>query len=427
MSKLKKLVTNPDLFVKDFLKKKISIYTDLELKPKMPEIPAKKMASSANTTKKSAQFTKTTSTISNEVKKNPITVPDPTLIMENILDIGQNLSLIHCGEGLSIGYEHCYDWIKLTNKIKNNTIILVRSLDLYKKLRKEFSDRNIVYAKNPTDVEELLKNISVKNICFVSNTANNIHLLRFNNYYHIFIGHFNSSRQPEMHKYLRVYDELWLPSENKYQDFLGKMDPRHLKVKKVANPYNDHIFSDNKVIKNLLYIPSFDLDIKDSFLMNIVDIIEEKKNQDFIFSLKLEDKKNEKLFYSSLQSVHDLVNLIDANLTRNQILCHTHAMICDFQNESTIEKYLSLNIPVLIYISSHTENTEQFNLKIKNSKILSNCSTFNNKDELFHILSKLKHGHDELLVNREDFLLNFYGLSKDSNEIFEQNLAFLAN
>ena len=422
MSKLSKLVKNPELFMKDFVKNKISTYADFDLKPKTPALPVKTI-----TSKKTVTTPKKASVTSDELKKKPEIIPDPTLIMENISNLDQDLSLIHCGEGLAIGCEHSNEWIKLTNQIKNKIVILVRNLELYKKLSQKFSDRNIVYAKNPIDIEELLKSISVKNICFVSNTANNIHLLRFNNYYHIFIGHFNATRQPEMHKYLRVYDELWLPSEKKHQDFLSKMNPRHLTIKKVENPYNDYIFSDNKVIKNVLYIPSFDLDIKDSFLMGMVDIIEERKHQEFIFNLHLEDGKDEKLFHSSLQSVSDLVNFVDSSPTKNQILCHANVVVCDFQNESVIAKYLSLNIPVLIYVSELTENKDQFILKIKKSKILSNCYVFSNKSDLFNTLNRLKDGFDDLLSQREDFLLNFYGLSKDSKNIFEQNLAFLAN
>ncbi len=421
MSKFTKLVTNPELFMKDFVKNKINSYSGSNLEKKLPSFIRKEISSIQS---------KMLINPKNEKKLNNKNSPkkiEATLIMQSLsYHCSQEFTLIHCGESLTIGYEHCREWIGLTEKIKNNIAILVRNFDLYKKLYDEFPGRNILYAKTPIDIEELLSTILVNKICFVSNTANNIHLLRFNDYYHIFIGHFDYTRQPDTHKFFRVYDELWFSSEFKCEKFLEELDSRHLTIKNVLNPYNEFIFSENKFFKNLLFIPNFNLDIQYSFIMIFFNFVHERKCLDFIYNFHFE-KKEDEIYKDALNKISNLINFVDASSSRNEILSHTDVVICDYTNEVLVKKYLALNIPVLIYVPEYLNECVDLNISSLSNDIFSNCSTFSHLDDLLRILNDLKNGNDQKAEKREAYLLYYYGLSKNSHTIFEKNIEFLVN
>lgn len=419
MSKLSKLVNNPELFVKDFIKKKLDIHSsNTEVVNEVKKSVAVKKVAIAE---KKVPVKKVESVAKKNVAVNKVVVPERTLITENIALMESYSTLIHCGENAQVGQIHLRVWLNLLSYRKKNVIFLVRNLDLYKKLTTEFPDFNIGYAKTPIDIEALLNIFSIKNICFTSNTANNIHLLRFNNYNHIFIGCFDPMRQPDMHKYLRVYDELWLHSPAKVNEFLKNNSPRHLTVKNIGNPHNNYLFNGNNCVKNILYVPNFKIDSRDSILLDMVNIVKNRNDQKFIFNFFSILNEHSEIFNSAISEIKSLINVVPNNVTNLQLLSSAQAVVCDFNDENLIERFINNNIPVLLYISENSANKPDFLLKIKESEVLKCCYVFSSESEMLDILNCLMQGQDDLKDLRQDYLAEYCGITDDSNKVFKEH------
>lgn len=85
----------------------------------------------------------------------------------------------------------------------------------------------------------------------LQNTANNIHLIRFIEYKHIFIGHFDEDRQPSLHKYFKAYDECWFYSSVKMNMFEEQiLSPSHLTIKSSSSSW---VLKCDNDFKNIIY------------------------------------------------------------------------------------------------------------------------------------------------------------------------------
>lgn len=423
MSKFSKLINKPELFVKDLLKKRLDIPTDFQTKEKSLALSTSKTSNEAKkiVAKKNDTAVKKVSSLLKEVRV------EQTLITEFVELTDNYYMLIHCGESASIGYLHTKEWCFLLSDFKKSIIFLVRNLELYNKLTKEFPEYNIAFAKNPIDIEALLAKFLVKNIFFTSNTANNIHLLRFNDYNHIFIGCYDPLRQPDMHKYLRVYDELWLHSASRVRDFLENNDPRHLKIVNIGNPYNDYLFTESNCIRNIVYVPDFTIEFKDSFLLNMVDYIKSSRNKKYLFSFFLQNKQDIEIFDSSISQIQRLVNVVQSDTTDLQLLSTSQVAICDFNNETLITKFLNLNIPVLLYLPQYSKSTSEYSLRMSESLVYQNCYIFSDENQMISILNNLENGGDDLKEKRKEYLSDNSGITPDSNVFFRNFFNDLIN
>lgn len=437
LSKLSKLVTSPDIFFKDMVEKRIgkyvaaknkSIIYDKNIANGEKEIENKRKDEIRSLNKKNEIPKKV------EVKSN---AKIASIFLKNVNIYNPITTLIHCGESESVGFHQCKEWIEYLYEIRTSVVFLVRNLALYKKLILAFPERNIAYAKSPIDIENILnKLIYLKKIGFISNTANNIHLLRFNDYYHIYIGHYDDSRKPNIHKYFRVYDEVWLPNQKEVDDFCQEIDVRHIKVVNVGNPDESSIFKlvtsrVNKLLfPSVAYIPDWSINNIESIssVQHISKILDVILLKNLIFTVDVSMRVNEDLSIYKIRK--DLVNFIkcnqrNLNINENEMssidwLKNCNYFIVDYVDDKNLNKFLLLNCPVIVFIP----NNEVKN-KFKNSSALNVCYHFSNSVELEAIFNDLLNGVDLLREDREEYIKYFLGVDTDS--VFQENIKKLSS
>lgn len=271
-----------------------------------------------------------------------------TYNFQNIGDEKLVSIVFHCGENVSVGLPIILDWMELTENIKQHCVFVVRTIELYEGLLKKINNRNIVFAKSPIDIENLCSALpELKNICYLSNTANNIHFIRFNLYKHIFVGNFDTNRQPSAHKYFRVYDDVWVHSERVKEQFLKTIDKKHLEIYNVGNPFNQ--FFNRKILngetKKFYFVFNKNINLNKSFLSQFIYLCEANKINNFEFVV--EDNKGKNLSYLKNILKTNKYNIrftngIDVNEKYN-------AIVCDYESENLLRKLFLYNFPIYCY------------------------------------------------------------------------------
>jgi len=144
-----------------------------------------------------------------------------------------------------LAYNHITYWLEKFQQSNINFSILVRNINSYHKLIKEYPSEQILYANAPIDVETIVnKQPDLKIVFYTANLAKNIHLLRFNHLTHIFIGSKNSDYLSKINKSFRAYDEIWVSSQymiDKFKDTLKNIG--HLEFKIIGKPQLKEILS----------------------------------------------------------------------------------------------------------------------------------------------------------------------------------------
>ena len=142
--------------------------------------------------------------------------------------------LLHTGEGEN-GITHMNLWIPIFKQSEVDFVVMVRNYEVFKYLKSNYEELPIVFAKGDKEVKSVLYKMQSIEACFYpSNTGNNLHLLKFDNIKHIFIGHGDSDKTASAHKYFRVYDENWVAGEAHIDRFnnagFDHTGLRHIKV-----------------------------------------------------------------------------------------------------------------------------------------------------------------------------------------------------
>src|SRR5690606_35275420 len=120
-------------------------------------------------------------------RENPNIKSTNSVIISNIRLFKKTVHLLHTGEGLTHGPSHLDLWVEHFAKSCEEFAILVRNKALFDWAIKKYSYLDIVYAKNPSDVENILNKLPFINVIYYfSNTGNLIHTLRYNRYKHVF-------------------------------------------------------------------------------------------------------------------------------------------------------------------------------------------------------------------------------------------------
>src|SRR5690606_36151133 len=102
---------------------------------------------------------------------------------------------LHIGEGLVGGAHHTLAWYDALKQRKIPFIIICRSLRLYDFMRQKYGFEELVCLRTAKDVENLMEKISKpKLVLYPANTGNNIHLVRYPDICHVFIGHGDSDK-----------------------------------------------------------------------------------------------------------------------------------------------------------------------------------------------------------------------------------------
>ncbi|EAV9535460.1 hypothetical protein FFG91_09225, partial [Campylobacter coli] len=202
--------------------------------------------------------------------------------------------LIHTGENLKVGYGHLLYWLPEFFKSEIKFGILVRNKDLYKTIKNEYRTISVFFAQDSLEVESVLnKFANLKAIFYMSNSSNNIHLLRFNEYEHIFIGNENYNRDMQTTKVLKAYDELWLQSQSIIEKIKCSIkDINNMKIVKIGKPQLKNVLN-NEQKKSILCVFS----IVDNVVINSIQLLINysiKKNMKIKFVFSKLDKKNNK-------------------------------------------------------------------------------------------------------------------------------------
>jgi len=215
MGKFTKLIKNPKLFFIDAIKKRVE--------PKKSE--PKKSEPKKSEPKKS------------ESKKSEPKKSEPTFETYQLNLFYPYSILLHTGEGEN-GITHMNLWIPIFQKAEVDFVVLVRNYEVFKYLKENYENVPIIMAKSDKEVDKILKMMKSLKVCFYpSNTGNNIHILKYSDIKHIFIGHGDSDKMASAHKYFRVYDENWVAGEAHIDRFNNAgLDHTGIKHVKVGRP-----------------------------------------------------------------------------------------------------------------------------------------------------------------------------------------------
>ncbi|HFI4502719.1 TPA: CDP-glycerol glycerophosphotransferase family protein [Escherichia coli] len=418
MTKLTKLMTKPDLFFKDMLKKRIPF----EIKKE------------ANNQKESEQVSKL-----KKKAKEPNVIFDSNVIEQHKITDNIRFSteinhLIHIGE--LIKYSSYVDyWIGEFYCAKVNFALLVRDQKLYQWAISKYPQANIVYAKNASAVEEILNKLPhLRAVYYVSNTANLIHTLRYNNYKHIFLGHGNPEKTPSAHKFFRVYDEIWVDGQATIDRFKkASFNTDYMNFVIVGKPslkyiINSAIKNRNKsyTVKQISYLPTWEnLSEENNYSSShlspkLLFKMHERFNcKIFAKYHPLTGSRNkslaiiEKEINDCLVDCKDMTHIFDRNESIGKVLINSDLILCDYF--LGVEVCLSTLSPIFMYIP----NDVVLNLSKNQIDITRYAYVFSNTEQLISLINKvIFQGDDYLSGTRYKILDYIYGINETINNEF---------
>lgn len=307
--------------------------------------------------------------------------------------------LLQTGEN-SAGYNHLKYWIPEFLKSKIKFSILVRDKKLLEQIKNDFRMCDILYAHSALDVEEVLSKLqSLKTIFHMSNSGNNIHILRFNKYKHIFIGTENFDRDAQVTQMLKAYDELWLTSQASIDKISKQIDISDLTIKKIGKPQLNHLMVEKKEPNSFLYLlPNDDKLFDLNILKSVIKYISEKN-----FTISFVVAKNLKIsnkFLADFQKQLNEFALIQGlnykiyNELTDDLLIANQNIICDLYNYN--QKFLASNNIVYIYKPNDISIETVFKDKYIS---FDGFYSFSSVDELIYILNN----DDNMKEIREEF------------------------
>ncbi|MBN3002161.1 CDP-glycerol glycerophosphotransferase family protein [Chromobacterium alkanivorans] len=431
MGKLRKLINNPSLFFYDMAKKRGHIGNDA-MSP--PGVKMQSQAKPAAKTPAKAPAKPALSSIESASAKPALDTIDTSAInffMPAYL-------MIHTGEGEASGSLHLNSWIPYFAASGCPFVILTRNIALYKSIRAKYPLFPVVFAKNPIDVEAVVNRLPALKACFYpSNTGNNIHLLRFNHFEHIFIGHGDSDKSASAHKFFRVYDAIWVAGQAHIDRFKNAgFEPRHLNFVKVGRPNLREIlirsekpWHDRGFVPNILYLPTWEGTFEEqnysSTLLSGELIRCIKQRFDVDMSIKFHPmtgnrKKNLLNIHEELGNALDQQG-IDAVIEQkstpiNHLLRTANVFVCDIS--AAVSECLSANGPIFVFIPQDRE------IKLSSSDMSYEyySYTFHTIEELMAKMNQVLNGDDYLAERRMEAIDYMIGKEQTLHSEFIRQL-----
>lgn len=418
MSKFTKLLNTPTLFISDMLKKKVSLLNRVGLTNQ----------STSPTPKKNVA----------QAKKKP---PSPvTVITKNSRLFSRIAHLLHTGEGMTHGPSHLELWVGEFISSKEEFSILVRDFNLYNWAVDKYPYLNIIYAKNPTDVEKVLHKLPfLKAIYYFSNTGNLIHTLRYNRYQHIFLGHGDSDKSASAHKFFRVYDEIWVAGQAHIDRFKNAgFNTAHIDFVKVGRPNLKHIIKtsiDNEIeIKNKIskvtYFPTWEGVYEEnnysSAHLSVILLSEIQRKLNCKISAKYHPVTGSrdvtlKNITTSLQvEFADRTYMLDVaekSTPISNLIVGSDAFICDIS--AVVSECISSLSPIFIYIPTDRD----ISTSSSDMQYADYAYVFNNIPQLMELIDDvLINGNDYLKEARYKALDYLLSIDKTINDTFDHEL-----
>ena len=409
MSKLKKLIKNPDLFIQDFLKKRNLNEINLIKSLNIPFF---------------------------QKRENPNIKSTNSVITSNIRLFKKTVHLLHTGEGMTHGPSHLDQWVEHFAKSGEDFAILIRNKALFDWAIQKYSYLDIVYAKNPSDVENILNKLPfIKAVYYFSNTGNLIHTLRYNRYKHVFLGHGDSDKAASAHKFFRVYDEIWVAGQAHIDRFKNAgFNVEHIEFVKIGRPNLKDILNKRlnslaqdktpSQLNKLVYLPTwegvYDENNYSSAHLTVVMLSEVVKkfncNLDVKFHpvmgsrdntlLNLNLSLNEVFFASPVE-----VTIYTKEHPVDSFIGNGDAFICDIS--AVVSECISTLAPIFLYIPTDREIlTSSSDMQYSDY-----AYTFSNIEELLYLLDEVfikgKDSLAEMRYKALDYLLTIEATKKD--------------
>ena len=416
MSKLKKMISKPDLFIADMIKNKTGISLPVISKNRLPSV-------------ENVEHSK----IKLISEKNTVNYN-----FSHINFYSKIPFIIHCGEGLNAGLNQLIPWIPVFLKSEANFLILVRNIPLFDELKKNYPWLYIAYAKRVIDIDELIQLMpDVTHVFYPSSTGNNIHLVRLNHLNHIFIGHGDSDKAASAHKALRLYDEIWTAGQAHIDRFAkSNFNTNHMTFLKVGRPHLAKVIENSKVKPerfNLLYLPTWEgiveeanyssIHLSGQILREVSQLI---SSQVVIKFHPLSGNRNQVLKNIRQQTENIILqDSIDARVLAptieiSQEIPNNKLFICDISG--VVTECLAADAPIFVFIP------QDKSIVIAESEMSYQdyCYTYSNVAELLEKLAIVLDGDDYLAENRKKAINYFIGYNETIENRFINQLKSLA-
>ena len=299
---------------------------------------------------------------------------------------------------------HVEWWLPVLLESKITFSVLVRDENNFKKLIQKYPFLQILYAKSPVDVETVVNaQPNLRVILYPTNRAKNIHLLRFIDYKHVFIGTKNSDWLSKINKSYRAYDEIWVSGNTKYREIINDLkELRHLKIVKVGKPQiKDRFRKSDKKVTDIVYLPA--LNENNSIFYDLLH------NFDLDIKVKILNQQIENKIIENFQLIKNKNNFVfikDKNIFEHEII-NSDIIMCDFSN---LDIWLfSYDKPIFVYLPRGE--------KFLHRDIPENVVTiFSSIKEL--ILEE----NDNVKKNRKNFVEDTFGINETLNDMFIKQL-----
>lgn len=345
---------------------------------------------------------------------------------------------LHTGEG-SQGLSHLDLWIPYFIDADIEFIVITRHYTAFESVQEKYPLVSAILATGEKEIDNIFNRLTALQACFYpSNTGNNLHLLKFNNLKHIFIGHGDSDKTASAHKYFRVYDENWVASDAHIDRFHNeKFDFSGLKSVKVGRPNLLNIL-ENSTQKwekrfnssiNLLYLSTWEgvyveQNYTSAYMINeIAELLNEL--EDITLRVKLHPRVGSRdlslLDTTSKLEIFTEKNSLDCTIYKHdkpvdELIIESNIFICDIS--AVVSECLASNAPIFVYIPTDKE----IKLAQSNMKFEDYTYTFSSISELSEKMIRVLDGDDYLRENREKAMEYILGKEATLNQQFIKEL-----
>lgn len=341
--------------------------------------------------------------------------------------------IFHTGEGMIHGPSHLNFWIPYFKNVSENTLILVRNLELYNWVKKNYPAFSVAFAKNVGDIDQLFTHLYYsRNIYYSSNTGNTLHTLKFNELNHIFLGHGDSDKSASAHKYFRAYDEIWVAGQAHIDRFKNAGFPiEKMNFKKIGRPSLRTILKigelewSERMLPSFLYLPTWEgvyeegnyssVQLSEDILSVLNSLFPEASLKAKFHPVTGSRDPRFKDIGSNLSKrfnqIDKALDVASKEVPVDTLIAQSNIFICDIS--AVVSECLAANSPLFVYIPVDKEIV----ISQSDMQYQDYAYTFSSIDELRSLIVRV-------VLNRDDYLRDNrlkaieYILSRESTQAF---------
>jgi hypothetical protein len=317
--------------------------------------------------------------------------------------------------------------------------VVTRTKVLYDWVVSVYPEASVALLPSPQQLENLLKSTpSITAVLYPSHTGNNIHLLRFNELRHVFVGHGDSDKTGSAHKVFRAFDEVWTAGDAHIDRFRNAgFDLGHLVFRKIGRPnlasamekldataWNERF--DKPV---LVYAPTWEGVYEQQSYTSLPIANELLKVAERVTKcsalikvhpqtgIRDSSYKNagEHLF-DQARSEDRALDVINQQVPFENLLMLGNIFLCDIS--AAITECLAANAPIFVYKPQNAEvRTSQSNMTHEYF-----CETFSTPEEFEQKLLELMDSGDKLAPQRNEARQYMLGAEETKRKAFIKEL-----